>query len=178
MGLYVTSSTSQRSLMPRSEREYWSADRKFGLRINGTEVQKLMGHCKKAGDTETGGILVGFYTETHDCAIVTDLCGPPSDSRSGKTWFWRGVHGLQEWLRQLWTDKRFYLGEWHFHPHSGAVPSQIDCDQLEEISRSTQYNCPEPILLLVGGTPPRRWEMAAHVFPRMQACVPLEEPQP
>ena len=161
--------------MPRSEREYWSTDRKFGLRIRDTEVQKFMGHCKQAGDRETGGILVGFYTETHDCAIVTDLCGPPSDSRSGKTWFRRGVHGLQGWLQQLWTDKRFYLGEWHFHPHSRAVPSKVDCDQLEEIARSGQYNCPEPVLLLIGGGPPQRWEMAAYVFPKMQPWVPLEE---
>ena len=105
MALSPTSNTPQRSLMPRRERKYWSADRKFGLRIGDAEVQKLVRFCNRAGDIETGGVLVGFYTENHDCAIVTDLCGPPSDSRSGRTWFWRGIQGLQAWLGQLWTRK-------------------------------------------------------------------------
>jgi integrative and conjugative element protein (TIGR02256 family) len=164
--------------MTRRDREYWSADRRFGLRISDTEVQKLVRFCNGAGENETGGILVGFYSANHDCAIITDLCGPPSDSQFGRTWFWRGVRGLQRWLRELWPRRRFYLGEWHFHPCSRAAPSQVDCDQLNEIARSEKYHCPEPILLLIGGTPPSDREMAVYVFPREQACVPLEERTP
>lgn len=160
--------------MPSPDREYWSADRTFGLKIGEIQLQKLLGLCNDAGENETGGILVGFYSGNHDCAIITDLCGPTPDSRSGKTWFRRGIRGLQKWLRQLWLDGTFYLGEWHFHPCSDARPSKRDCDQLIEIASSEKYHCPEPILLVIGGTPPSNWELVARVFPRGQASVPLD----
>ena len=73
--------------------EAWSEDKKYGLRISEKIVKKILGFCVKAGNKETGGILVGYYNQHHDCAIVTDCSSPPIDSQHEKDRFYRGIRG-------------------------------------------------------------------------------------
>lgn len=154
--------------------EFWSDDRRFGLRIISRELSRLLSMCSNSGSMEVGGILVGSYTATHDCAIVTAISGPPSDSCRGPTWFHRGVRGLQEWLNRCWHVLRhYYLGEWHYHSHGSPVPSQSDIRQLKNIADSTLYRCPEPVLLITGGGPVVGWTAGAYVFPRGEEAVEL-----
>jgi len=135
------------------ELEFRSCDLRFGLHIPSAHLAKLVRACEKAGSFETGGILVGYYTSEHDYAIVSNFSGPPSDSRTGSTWFHRGIRALQEWLHLLWLRKtHYYLGEWHFHPYGDPDPSPTDIEQMESISRSEKYRCPEPVLVVVGPT--------------------------
>jgi integrative and conjugative element protein (TIGR02256 family) len=154
--------------------EYWSHDRRFGLRVSSAEVSGLLRICADSGSIEVGGILVGSYTIMRDCAVVTAISGPPSDSRRGPTWFHRGVVGLQQWLDRYWRVLRhFYLGEWHYHPSGSSLPSQSDVSQMERIAASAVYRCPEPLLLIVGGDPDVGWTMGAYVFPRGEQRIRL-----
>lgn len=149
-----------------SEREFWSADRRFGLRVGEQAAARLLQFAVRSDRKETGGILVGFYTEALDCAVVTAVSGPPADSQSTKTWFARGVRGLQRWLERLWrTEGDYYLGEWHAHPGSAPDPSPRDIEQMKQIATSELYRCPEPVLLIIGGDPQRHCEARAFVFP-------------
>jgi integrative and conjugative element protein (TIGR02256 family) len=157
-----------------SSRTFRSADARYGLAIPREELLKILQLCVVAGNLETGGILVGHYSKNHDVAHVSDASGPPKDSRSGTTWFRRGLQGLQGWLHRLWKAERFYLGEWHFHPASRPNPSGTDKIQIKEISESIQYNCPEPVLLIIGGNLPGTWEVEAYVSPRSGSLVRLE----
>ena len=109
---------------------------------------------------------MGRYNEELDMATVTRVCGPPPDSRRGRSTFVRGTGGLQQLIEGLWRVNQYYLGEWHFHPGGTARPSSVDVRQMKRISESDEYNCPEPILIVVGGMPPDEWEMVAYVFPR------------
>lgn len=138
-------------------------------------LTKILEHCVSAKGLETGGILVGTYNEAHDVASISDASGPPRDSKSGSTWFYRGVQGLQAWLRRLWTGNCYYLGEWHFHPRAQPKPSETDVNQIREISCSAAYQCPEPLLIIVGGEAPGNWEVAAFVSPRNCAFIELKE---
>lgn len=106
---------------------------------------------------------------------MSDVSRAPRDSKSGTTWFYRGIAGLQAWLYRLWEEERYYLGEWHFHPSARPVPSDTDLRQIKEISESPKYCCPEPVLLIIGGTPSSAWEVAAYVSPRSYALVELIE---
>ncbi len=147
--------------------EFWSKDGQLGLRIADQELSKIINICHQANMKEIGGILVGFYTEVHNCAVVTVVSGAPADSRSGRTWFSRGVAGLQRWLNLLWSKKQhYYLGEWHLHPNGPPQPSWIDIDQMKAIAASPLYRCPEPVLLIVGGSLTSGWTIRAFVFPR------------
>ncbi len=130
--------------------------------------------CRKAKRSETGGILAGRYSEGHDCAVVTEVTGPPPDSRSGPTWFKRGVRGLQQLIERLWGQGRaYYLGEWHYHPYGPPNPSKADVAQMTEIASSNGYSCPEPLLLIIGGDPKMGLEIKVFVFQRGEGYLEL-----
>lgn len=143
---------ASRSKLP--ELEFWSIDHRFGLRFSLTQLEVVLRYCQKALPDETGGILVGYYSANLDCAIVTSFSGPPPDSSHGRTWFKRGVAGLQKWLDRLWIERTaYYLGEWHFHPFASPEPSSDDNKQLWKFADAPNLHCPEPVLLIVGGDP-------------------------
>ena len=129
-----------------------------------------MAMCRESGDLETGGVLVGRYNETHDTAIVTQLWGPPEDSVRRRISFWRGTQGLQQQLDSLWKTREYYLGEWHYHPGGAGEPSKGDIKQMVRIAKSLDYNTPEPVLIVVGGSD---WVVVAHVFPRHGTSIKL-----
>ena len=153
-----------------SSREFWSTDHRFGLRLGSPHITSIINECTKSYPNETGGILVGFYNKNLDCAEVTKVFFEPRDSRRGKTWFVRGVYGLQHKLNKLWLrQKGYYLGEWHFHPRGTAIPSPDDINQMFDIAASSKTHCPEPILLIFAGTDDVQGiSYCAFIFPNEQ----------
>lgn len=143
-----------------------SQDGKFALRFGSAQVEAILERCRSAGVCETGGILAGHYTRNLSVPEVTEVSGPPADSRAGHTWFARGVRGVGGWLGKLWKKKQYYLGEWHFHPFAAPDPSTRDIDQMREIASSPGYHCPEPLMLIVGGDGVRGFRYRAFVSPR------------
>jgi integrative and conjugative element protein (TIGR02256 family) len=117
-------------------------------------LTEVLSRCRGFAPAETGGILVGYYNDALSCAVVTDASERPLDSKSGRNWLVRGTAGLQGWLDRLWCNnkRRYYLGEWHFHPGGVPEPSPTDTKQMGTIARSPSYKCPEPVLLLGGSS--------------------------
>lgn len=133
----------------------WSGrtvDGTFAVQFQATVFRALDRHCRDAGSSETGGILIGHHSEDLSVAIVREATPPPSDSRRGRSWFVRGVNGLRDMLGKRWRakDRTHYLGEWHFHPVVHVEPSGDDFAQMVEISRAKEYDCKEPLLLILG----------------------------
>jgi integrative and conjugative element protein (TIGR02256 family) len=147
--------------------EWSSADGNYTMSVPAEAWQNIVRETRKKRDTETGGILIGHYADGHT-AVVRQVTTAPGDSKSGFSWFLRGVAGLRTLLTRLWDqeDRQYYLGEWHYHPAARLVPSGEDIEQMQQISRSSRYSCLEPIMLLVGlesqGNVPSR----AFVFPK------------
>jgi len=132
--------------------------------------------CKRAQNQETGGILVGAYNENFSVAVATRATEPPSDSRAGNAWFRRGISGLKYLLDRLWQTKReFYLGEWHFHPFAEPEPSSTDLNELRKIAKTGAYSCPEPVMLIIGGDPQKKWSARAFVFPNGEDLEMLQK---
>ena len=151
-----------------------TSDTRYGLSIDDSLMRRMLSFCKNAVRSETGGILVGRYTKGRDWAIVSDLSGPPIDSKSDRTSFYRGTKGLQDWLSKLWTSNRgYYLGEWHYHPFAGPDASSVDRRQLQENSEKARLACPEPVMLIVGGDPDHAWHACAYVHPRGRTLLPM-----
>lgn len=146
--------------------ERWSADGRYGIRIPCELVESMHTQCVGAGRKETGGILIGTYNEAHDCAILSEILGPPSDSKRSRAKFFRGVKGLRDLLLRRWRDQRtYYLGEWHFHPGGAPVPSSVDHEQMKLIGKNPACMCPEPILLIMGQTPECQPDFGVFVYP-------------
>jgi len=132
-------------------------------------VYELQNICTRAQNSETGGILLGYYNKKHDTARITKVFDSPPDSTYGKTWFHRGIRGLQAIIDAYWYNKdSYYLGEWHYHPLSDPEPSEIDKKQMFEIASSRLYKCPEPILFIIGGGANLGWKYQVIVFPRRE----------
>jgi len=147
--------------------EFWSKDDLFGLKLPEVRIKELLRLCGRSSPHETGGILLGRYSNALDSALVMSITKAPADSQSGRTWFVRGVRGLQSKINTMWRRKQgYYLGEWHFHPFGEPSPSDTDSSQMREIARSPQYQCPEPVLLIIGGDPPKYWTARAFIFLR------------
>jgi integrative and conjugative element protein (TIGR02256 family) len=148
--------------------EMWTDNHYFGLRISDDTLDRILSIARQAKNGETGGILVGYYTPELHCAIVTDVTGPPADSATGPSWFKRGVRGLNSLLQAAWRHKhrRYYLGEWHFHPNAKPNPSGTDVSEMLMLASDENYHCPEPLLLIMGGNPLDRWCLRAFVLPQ------------
>jgi len=153
-----------------------SADGRFGLVFGESVRAELLGHVTRAGSNETGGVLVGHYSEACDCAVVTRVVGPPKDSTAGRTWFVRGVCGLTRLLADCWQrNQGYYLGEWHFHPGGSPCPSPRDNRQMHDIAVDVTHCCPQPVLLLLGGSGAADLRLGAFVYPVGEPVVGLLE---
>jgi integrative and conjugative element protein (TIGR02256 family) len=153
-----------------------SADGRFGFVVPALQVRALLRFARKARHAETGGILVGSYSATLDCAHVTGVSAAPKDSKASGWSFERGVRGLERWLLKLWNvpQRSYYLGEWHFHPHASPEASLRDRTQMAAISQNPSYRCPEPLLLILGGDPNHIWNVRAYVFHADAVSLALE----
>jgi integrative and conjugative element protein (TIGR02256 family) len=144
-----------------------SQDARFRVTIPAAAVDRMVATWATAPLKETGGIVIGHYSEDRHTATVTRLTGPPRDSKQSRFSFFRGTRGLHPLLKRLWrTSGEFYLGEWHVHPNGPAQPSAADIAQMRSVARSSRFECPEPLLCILGGTPERfhmrAWVFAAH----------------
>ena len=100
---------------------------------------------------ETGGIIIGYYDETCQNAVITEFTNPPEDSKADRFRFYRGIQGLKKLLQQRWKERNeYYLGEWHLHPGSSPTPSATDIAQMKKIAQDKNFNCKEPILMILG----------------------------
>lgn len=159
-----------------SKRYYWNNTSDFGMTLNTEFEVEMLVECKKSLPNETGGILIGAYTQGNSIAEISKITGPPPDSKYGRYTFFRGTHGLKKLLNDYWEKhQQYYLGEWHFHPFGAPVPSHQDIRQMQQIANSRRYNCPEPILLIIGGNPFENLKINVYVFPRGKEYITLIE---
>lgn len=150
--------------MNEDDRIFFEGAERYSVVLVASTVEKMLNECRRAATLETGGILAGQYSKDHRTAVVTHLTGPPSDSKRGRWCLVRGLRGLREWLVALWERRvAYYLGEWHYHPGGAAVPSAQDDRQMIEIARTGSFRCPEPVLVIVGGTQ-GQFEVSATVY--------------
>lgn len=160
--------------MSGDQYKFSTEDSKFGLLVECDLIDKLLVLCLESAEIETGGILVGYYNQPHDNAIVTDVSSAPDDSKRQRAMFHRGVRGLQPWLDRLWMrQRRYYLGEWHFHPFASPTASDTDISQLRRYSEKDSLRCPEPVLLIIGGDPQSVWTVKAYVAPRHRQVMEM-----
>lgn len=137
--------------------------------------ENILHFCEKALNKETGGILIGYYTEDLTTAVITEVTPAPPDSRSGCSWFYRGIAGLKQLFLRKWkeVERRHYLGEWHYHPRKHVEPSIDDMSQMVNISKDGHYNCQEPVMLIVGYGYGVDRHIRALVFPRREPMLEL-----
>lgn len=126
---------------------------RYRLVTNRPLLERIEYACSRSPGRETGGILVGRYSDDGMTVLVRGAGGPPPDSVRGPCTFVRGTSGVDEWLARLWRHGAYYLGEWHLHPDAPATASPTDLESLRLIATNPDYHCANPVLLIVGGGP-------------------------
>ena len=145
--------------------KYSNDDNSLTVEFSNEVLKFMLTECRLSKDLETGGILVGYYNDDLNKAIILKSSRAPIDSKKTKNRFYRGVSGLKKWLSEMWYKERaYYIGEWHFHPFSSSEMSIIDSTQMQSISRDNRINCPEPILFIIGGNPQKKYSTSIYVF--------------
>lgn len=120
--------------------------------IERNAYENLLRYSFVKENKETGGILIGYYDTSLKNAYITEVTREPEDSKSGPTWFIRGIKGLKKLIIKKWEKEEYYLGEWHYHPGQSPEPSKVDINQMRKNAKDKHFNCKEPILVIVGGT--------------------------
>lgn len=149
------------------------ASAEFIVKLSATALKQIIDECIKAGNNETGGILIGSYSKDGSTAFLVEATARPDDSLAGRTTFQRGINGLQSLLDLRWKAGRYYVGEWHFHPGGSPEPSRVDLESMRLISQAPNYQCQEPIMIILGGYPPVSYRLSGSVFPRGKIPVRL-----
>ena len=141
----------------------------YSLQILSQAFEAIEKACSLDNTKETGGILIGKYSNDFSTAIIHEATYPPDDSRKGDSWFARGIIGLKEVLLKYWQskDRKYYIGEWHYHPTIHLQPSRTDLNQMYKIRDDNKYCCTEPVLLIVGKSlEEKACPIRAFVFPQ------------
>ncbi len=126
-------------------------------------------------DCETGGIICGYYTDDLSQATITEFCEPPKDSIFGRSTFSRGVVGTEKYLKEKWNKGQYYLGDWHLHPYSSPIASFQDLNQLEINSNDKQLKCPEPLMVIVGGSSNKDFNVYIFIESEAKLCQHLDK---
>lgn len=144
--------------------ECYSVVDRVGITITDELIAEAVAYMSAANGNETGGILIGRYSDRLDAAIVTRITGPTSDSVSKPRTFDRGVTDLADLLKVVWDEGFYYLGEWHTHPGGNGVPSELDNQAMHEIAELASYKCPQPILMILSGDPKAAAMISCYVY--------------
>ena len=106
-------------LIERDKLEFCTQKKNLGMTIYEKQIATIVAECCKSFINETGGILMGYYTNNQSCAEITDISKRPIDSACAKNWFYRGIVGLQALLNHYWHQetKKYYL----VFPHNGTT---------------------------------------------------------
>lgn len=98
-------------------------------RISGRVHDAICREVASKPDSETGGVIVGRFSEATETFHVVDLIEAPPDSRFSREEFVLGVEGLRERITELVrrTNGAIYpLGTWHNHlVTSGPSPKDL-----------------------------------------------------
>ena len=104
---------------------------------------------------ETGGHIFG---ERNDAALViwvSEVSGPPPDSKASPNGFVCGIEGVAEASKDKSRSSggsTKFVGMWHTHPKGSPKPSDTDYRSMRDIVDSPALSCPRSLLLVIGTT--------------------------
>lgn len=96
---------------------------------------------------ETGGVLIGRFSEVTDTFHIVDLLPAPADSRFSTSEFVLGTHGLRKEVERIVTQSGgslYPLGTWHNHLVTGG-PSAKDIRTALQLANEQVL----PVLMLI-----------------------------
>lgn len=106
-----------------------------------------------APNLETGGILLGHAATAADDFHVTVAGDPGPHALHVPRRFLRDSAHAQTLADQAWADHRaVWIGEWHTHPATGSMPSEIDLRSYLQHLKDPELQFTEFLSLILTNT--------------------------
>ena len=132
------------------------------------------GARQRSDKDETGGLLFGEFDEALGIAWISNVSGPPADSQFSPEQFVCGTEGtgeLCDGYEQRMHGVVRYVGTWHSHPESPAVPSDKDYAGIGSIFASAPGEGSHQLMVIVGNATTPHAEIGAYAFEKRDLLV-------
>ena len=145
----------------------------YEVRIAQAAWSEILGWIKQSSrnrgsEVEAGGLLFGERNDAVKVIWVSEVIGPPPDSRASAEEFVCGVEGTREANNEKRSRTRGsvqYVGLWHSHPGSSPIFSSTDLEGMRQVTEDEEAS-PSKTLMLIVGTPETVPTIGAYVFGR------------
>ena len=128
--------------------------------------QVLRSICQEATATaplETGGILLGYWSESPVAPVITYAIGPGPAAKHERSRFVPDHEFHEIEVARLWNSNPAiqYLGDWHSHPGAAGYLSEPDFATLRRIAKSRKARAPRPLMVILEHGPwnPVAWSL-------------------
>jgi integrative and conjugative element protein (TIGR02256 family) len=129
--------------------------------VRASALSDMIAEADKWSPRETGGILIGYWSNRFSDVVVTNIIGPGPRAVHCKTSF-QPDHDYQDIevarLYLLSGRVHTYIGDWHTHPGATPEMSRADRRTLARIAQSPGARAPVPIMGILGGD--KSWRLA------------------
>jgi len=112
--------------------------------------------AKRVFPLETGGVLLGYSSDSTDEVVVRTVVGPGPLARHDASGFLPDQRYHEAEVARLYAESGrtwTYLGDWHTHPNSTAGLSLTDRRTLGRVSRANAARVTFPIMAILAGSP-------------------------
>jgi Predicted metal-dependent protease of the PAD1/JAB1 superfamily len=121
---------------------------------------------------ETGGILLGYWSELPATPVVTHWIGPGPTAIHEQGRFVPDYNFHEFEVARLYRESSGflqYLGDWHSHPGSPGYLSQRDCRTLRRIASFGKARAPRPLMVVLAFGPD--WDPVVWSGRKRLTCV-------
>lgn len=143
------------------------------VQLPDTVLQGIKGMAIDAFPNETGGTLIGYYSDNRRIAHIRRALNVQVGGASGETWFYRPPDTIDDQLERVYKKSRgrlHYLGEWHTHPSASSMPSITDIRSLYKLANEPEVATDTPILFILGGDFERRPSITCVLIEKSGQC--------
>ncbi len=129
----------------------------YEIRYSENAIREIYGYInqnKRQGNenSETGGIMWGEVDEVLKIIWVTEISPAPPDSKSSPDQFVCGIEGVKEMneIKKKSTSGSIgYLGIWHTHPESEALPSEKDYNAVYNLLNESKLTSKKVFISII-----------------------------
>lgn len=127
--------------------------------IEATASREMSIEVDRAYPDETGGLLLGYWSEDGTGAVIECVIGPGPRALHRPTRFLPDHMYQTRLLAEAYAKsgrRTTYLGDWHSHPNGPQRLSETDRNTLRRIARSVQQHSRSDrpaVMLLLSGPP-------------------------
>jgi integrative and conjugative element protein (TIGR02256 family) len=115
------------------------------------------------GETETGGMLVGYEGARGHEVVLTDLIDAGPRASHAEYAFNPDGRWQRQQLARIYADSgrvATFVGDWHSHPHGLPLPSEQDVETAQRTAANARARAPRPLTVIVGRNYEDEWVAA------------------